>query len=127
MHLEVDALEDDVIDDAHQLALHRGDHLDVLGTDDHLHALLPGKAAVHAGEIHAREGDEEIAVHHAVHDVGVADKVCHESVLRLIVDVLGGSDLLHLAAVHDDDGVGHGQGLFLVVGDVDEGDVHLAL
>ena len=32
-----------------------------------------------------------------------------------------------LAAVHDDDGVGHSQGLFLIVGGVNEGDVHLAL
>ncbi len=97
------------------------------GRSDHLYALLPGKAAVHAGELDAREGDEEIAVHHAVHDVGVTDEVGDKGVLGLVVDVLGGADLLHLAAVHDDDGVGHGQGLFLVVGDVDEGDVHLAL
>ena len=66
-------------------------------------------------------------MHHAVHNVGVADEVRHKGVLRLVVDVLGGADLLHLAAVHDHDGVGHGQGLFLVVGDVDKGDVHLAL
>ena len=127
MHLEVDALEDDVIDDAHQLAFHRRDHFNIFGADDHLYALLPGKAAVHTGELDAREGDEKIAVHHAVHDVGVTDEVGHKGVLGLVVDVLGGADLLHLAAVHNDDGVGHGQGLFLVVGDIDEGDVHLAL
>ena len=57
VHLEVDALEDDVIDDAHQLAFHRRNDLDVLRADDDLYALLTGKAAVHARELDTGEGD----------------------------------------------------------------------
>ena len=97
VHLEVDALEDDVIDDAHQLAFHRRNDLDVLRADDDLHALLAGKAAVHARELDAGEGNEEVLVHHAIHDVGVADEVRHKGILRLVVDILRGADLLHLA------------------------------
>ena len=97
MHLEVDTLENDIVHDTNQLALHRRDHLDVFGADDHLYALLPGKAAVHTGKVHTGEGHQEVLVHHAVHDVGIADEVGHEGILRLVVDILRRADLLHLA------------------------------
>ena len=127
VHLKVHTLEDDIVHHAHKLTFHRGYHLDILRAHHHLHALLPGKAAVHAGEIHAGEGHQKVPVHHAVHNVGIADKVCHKGVFRLVVDILRGADLLHLAAVHDHDGIRHGKRFFLIVGDIDKGDVHLAL
>ena len=75
MHFKVHALEDDVVDHAHQLAFHRGDHLDILGAHHDLHALLPGKAAVHTGEVHAGEGhqegkDEKGHLEHTLHLIG---------------------------------------------------------
>ena len=45
-----------------------------------------------------------------------------EGVDRLVVYLFRGADLLDDAVLHDDDAVGHGEGLFLVVGDVEEGD-----
>ena len=54
-------------------------------------------------------------------------KSATKGVLGLVVNILRGADLLHLAAVHDHDGIRHGQGLFLVVSDIDKGNVHLAL
>ena len=127
MHLKVDPLEDDIVHNADKLAFHRRDHLDILGAHHYLHALLAGKAAVHTGEVHAGEGHQEVLVHHAVHDVGIADKVRHKGIFRLVVDVLGGADLLHLAAVHDHDGIGHGKGFLLIVGNINKGNVHFAL
>ena len=48
--------------------------------DSHyLHALLAGKAAVHTGEVHTGEGHQKIPVHHAVHDVGIANEVCNKA------------------------------------------------
>ena len=41
VHLKVNALEDDIIDHAHQLTLHWADHFNVLGADHHLYALFP--------------------------------------------------------------------------------------
>ena len=66
-------------------------------------------------------------MHDAVNDIALTDEIRHEGVLRLVVDVLRGADLLDLALVHDHDGVAHGQGLLLVVGDIDKGDAHLLL
>ena len=66
-------------------------------------------------------------MHHAVHDVGISDEVRHKGVLRFIINVLGGADLLHLAAVHDHDRIRHGQRFFLIVGDINKGNVHLPL
>ena len=45
----------------------------------------------------------------------------------MLVDLLGRPALLDLAAFHHGDAVGHGERLFLVVRDVQEGDAHLAL
>ena len=82
---------------------------------------------IHAVEDPAEELDLVILEHHAVQDIGFADEVRHEGVLRLVVDVLGSADLLDPALVHDHHGIGHGEGLLLVVGDVDEGDAGGAL
>ena len=49
-------------------------------------------------------------------------EVGHKGVFGLVVDVLRGADLLYSARVHHHHCVGHGQGLLLVVGDVDKGD-----
>ena len=47
--------------------------------------------------------------------------------LRLVVDFFRRADLLKAAATHDGDAVGHVDGLFLIVRDVDEGDAQLFL
>ena len=54
------------------------------------------------------------------------DEAGHEQVARLGVDLAGRTDLLHHALVHDDDAIGHGHGLDLVVGHVDHGAFELA-
>ena len=70
----------------------------------------------------ADEGDAAVADHRAVEDVGLADEVGDEGVDGLVVDVHRGADLLDAALVEDDDGVGQGQGLLLVMRDIYEGD-----
>ena len=55
------------------------------------------------------------------------DEIGDEDRARRVIDVLGRADLFHPALVHDRDAVRHGEGLFLIVGHVDEGDPHLAL
>ena len=72
----------------------------------------------------AEELHHEVLVHDAVEDVALADEVGDEGVFGFVIDVLRGADLLDAAVVHDHDGVGHGEGLLLVMGDVDEGDAH---
>ena len=60
-------------------------------------------------------------------DVRDADEVGHEGRLGVLVDVDRTADLLAEALAHDDEPVAHGERLFLVVGDVDEGDADVAL
>ncbi len=65
--------------------------------------------------------------HHAVEYIALSDEVRDKGIHRLIVNVLGSADLLGPSLTHDDDLVGHGQGLLLVVGDIDEGDPQLVV
>ena len=134
--LEAADVHDDLIVHAHEghagdetgeLAALDGDDVHVLGPDDHVDRLARVEALVQAGEGLAGEGDLVVLQHHAVEDVALADEVGDEGVDRLVVDVDRGADLVDLALGHDDDGVGHGQGLLLVVGDEDEGDARLLL
>ena len=100
--------------------------LDILRTNDggDVGAL---RDIIDAHELTTAETGGQLPGHDAAEDVTLADEVGHEGVLRLVVDVLRGTDLLDLALTHDDDLVGHGERLLLVVGDIDEGDAHLAL
>src|ERR1035437_4831068 len=59
--------------------------------------------------------------------VDVAQKIEHEWVRRVFVDLVGGAGLFDSALVHDYDTVGHFQCLFLVVGDKNAGDMNLVV
>ena len=114
----VDALEGDGGNGAAQMALLRRDDIHVLRTDDDVDRLVGGKALVHALELAAEEFDHVVLQHDAVENIGFADEVRDECVLRLVVNILRLADLLDFALVHDDDGVGHGQRFFLIVRDI---------
>ena len=59
--------------------------------------------------------------------VGLAEEVRDERRARQFVELLRRAELLDPALVHDRDGVGHGHGLLLVVGHVQEGQPDLVL
>ena len=40
-------------------------------------------------------------MHDAVDDVGLADEVSHKGVFGLVIDILGGTDLLDTPFIHD--------------------------
>ena len=65
-------------------------------------------------------GDDRVAFgvvdHFAVEDVDVADEFADQAAGRGFVDVDRAADLGDPAQVHDRDALGHGHGLFLVVG-----------
>ena len=123
----VDPLEGHLGNGAGELSRSLRDDVDVLGADDHVHRLVGGEAAVQALELLAVHAHHAVGVHDAVNDVALANEVGHKGVFGLVIDVQGGADLLDIALVHDHDGVRHGQGLLLVVGDIDKGDAHLLL
>ena len=60
-------------------------------------------------------------------EVRLADETCDKRRSRLLVNACGGSLLLDISLVHDDDVVGHRQGFFLVVRYKDRGHSDLAL
>ena len=115
----------------HHLAHHPGllgsHDVDVLRADDHVHLHVLAETRVHALEGEALHADLVVVQHDGGNDVAFTDEVRHEGVVGLVVDVGGLADLLDDAVLHDHDGVGHGQGLLLVVGHVDEGDAQLLL
>ena len=109
---------------ANQMTLIRRHDVDILGADNHVHRLVGREALVHAVKDPAEEPNLVIGQHHAVQNVAFADKIRHEGVLRLIIDILRSADLLNPSPVHNHDGVGHGKRLFLVVGYIDKGNAH---
>ena len=66
-------------------------------------------------------------MHDAVENVALTDEVRHKGVLRLVINIFRGADLLDAALVHDHHGVGHGEGLLLIVGNIYKGNAHLLL
>ena len=99
--------------------------VDVFGANHYVHLHLLAKSRVHAFKFVSAEGDGFILYHDSVQDVAFADEVCYEGVDGLVVDVRRHAYLLDASFAHHDDGIAQGQCLFLVVGDVDEGDAQL--
>src|SRR3990172_5278235 len=65
--------------------------------------------------------------HGSAEQVADAQEAGHELGARTLVQLLRRAELLDPTCPHDRDPVGHGHRLFLVVGDVDEGDADLGL
>ena len=126
-HFVVNALEQHALHHASQLAdILAHDH-NILRPDDHVHRCVFAEAGVHAGEIEAAEVHQFVLDHGAAQDVAFADEVGHEGVGRFVIHALGVADLQNMTIPHDDDGVAHGQGFFLIVGHIDERDPQLLL
>ena len=103
-----------------------------LGAEHHgvLLALLHAVVSLHAQGVALNVQGDKLAVasgHGALEEVCLADEVRHELVDRVVVDLLRRAHLGHHALGHDDDIVGQGHGLGLVMGDVDGGDADLLL
>ena len=129
-HLVVHADEELGSDGAVPLALAVRHDVYVFRPYDHVDPAARREAlgrTVDARELSAVDLDDLLVDHLAGEYVAVSDEVRDESVDRLVVDFLRRALLLDVALVHDDDLVGHRQGLFLVVGDVYEGDAELLL
>ena len=58
-------------------------------------------------------------------NVALTDKVRNKYGMRLIINLLRRTDLLNLTVGHNHNLIRHGQGFFLVMGNVDEGDTQL--
>ena len=114
--------ERDVCHRTGQVALNRLHYINILRTNHHVHRLVCGKAGIQAGEPTAKEFHQIVLNHHAVQDVTLTDEIRHKRIFWLIIHILRGANLLNFAIIHHHDGVGHGQRLFLVVGNVNETD-----
>ena len=66
-------------------------------------------------------------LHRAVENVGLPDESGYKAGLRVVIDLHGHVQLFDHTAIHDGNAVGHGEGLLLVMGDIDEGDAQLFL
>ena len=121
-HLIVDALENQVGDNALQRAFLRFYEVDVLRADDNVYRLVCSESFIDAGKFRTEDFNQLVVDHQTVHDVALADEVGNECVFRLVVDLFRGTHLLDITLVHDNDGIGHRQRLFLIVGNIDKSD-----
>ena len=128
---EADAAEVvDAVDLRTEQAGRRRDGIDEFRTNADLDLRAVGQLVVAAVERDDVTADPGLATPHLgrqdVH-AGRADEIADERVRRLVEQLGRRAALHHAAVMHDDDGVGEGQRLGLVVGDVDHRQVELAM
>ena len=70
---------------------------------------------IHAVECNIIKTNLIILNHPSGNDIALSDKVCYETVRRLIVDLLWGSDLKDLTFLHNDDLIRHRKCFFLIM------------
>ena len=107
-----------------------------------LHRALQSQLPLAGGNIHMQPLQTDVVVLFFVHGgpgplqdshclvvqaVDVADEVAHELGGGVVIHLVGGADLLDEALVEYGDAVGQGEGLLLVVGDVNGGDAEVLL
>ena len=115
-----------LLDDARERVLGVPANTDLLrpDPDGHRPARL-GRGCADDGAV--VEPHDSLAVGLASQQVRNAEKPCDERCFRVLVELGRSPELLDPARVHDRDRVGHRHRLFLVMGDVDEGDPEVAL
>ena len=121
------ALKEHALHLAGKEALLRLHYIYVLGAEHYVHRLIRGKSSVHTLKVRIIELHQTVFYHMSGDDIALSHEVCHITVHGLIVDVLGRTYLLDLSVLHDHDLIGHGQGLFLVMGHIDESNAYLLL
>ena len=99
---------------------------DILRTNDRRdqRALLD---VVDACKFASAEACAQFAGHNAVENVTLSDKVSYERIFRLIVNIFRRTDLLDAAFRHDNNRVGHSQGFFLIMSDINESDTQVSV
>ena len=100
-------------------------HLALPGLRIHMQPLQADVVVL--GGIHVRAGGLQAPHQFLAQGVDIPDEVAHELGLGVAVDLVGGADLLDIALVEHRDPVGEGQGLLLVMGDVDGRDAEVLL
>ena len=90
--------------------------------DDNVYRLVCSESLIDAGKFRTEDFNQLVVDHQTVHNVALADEVGNECVFRLVVDLFRGTHLLDITLVHDNDGIGHRQCLFLIVGNIDKSD-----
>ena len=97
------------------------EYIQILRTNHHIHRCVFAESFVHTFKVTVTEMYQLIFHHDSVQDITFSDKVGHELVGGMVVDVLGAAHLGHDALVHNDDPVGKGHGLALVMGHINNG------
>ena len=122
----VHALEDHGGHDATDGPVLRLCDLDILRTNDggDVGAL---RDIIDAHELTTAETGGQLPGHDAAEDVTLSDEIGYEAVLRLIINISRSTDLLNFSFTHHDHAVRKGQGLFLIVRDVDKGDTEFLM
>ena len=100
---------------------------DAFGLEFTVAAAVVDPHPLQADEVVLVAGQAEFFGHTRPERVDVADEVGHEFRCRVVVDLVGRTDLLDAALVEHGNAVGEGQRLLLVVGDVDRGDAEFPL
>ena len=122
LYLIVDSLKDHRGDVTFHKSFFRFYDLNILRADHNVHRSVISKTFIHTRNLYTQDFHDFVLDHSSIKDIAVTDKVCNESVCRLIVDHFRCADLLDVALIHNDDRIGHGKCFLLIVCDVNEGD-----
>ena len=120
-------LESHRFDDTLQISFIRLHNINILRTDHHIHRLILREALIHTDKLKIVKSHQEILDHDTFDNIRLTDEACHKAVLRFIVNVNRGTDLLNSSLIHNNYCIRHGERLLLVMGNKHESDTHFLL
>ena len=101
-----------------QRSLRRIDKFYIFRTDDNVDRLVIAESFVDTCPTGTENLYKFVFYHGSVNDIAVSDKIGNKCVFRFVVNVFRSTDLLDISLIHDNNGIGHGQCFFLIVGDI---------
>ena len=117
-HLIVNTLEGCVLNSSDKLTVLGRGNFNILGTDDNINRSIPAESLVNTFKLFAENLNSAVIKHNSVENICLTDKVCNKCVHRLVVYILGRTNLLDYTVVHNNNTVAHGQSLFLIVSNI---------
>ena len=124
--LIIHAFKDRRIHNACNLAFLRSSDQHVLRAHYHIHTGIL-RHIVHTGKRISEKTHRHRRCHASLKNITLADKISHESILRLVVDFFRRPDLLDCSIRHDYDFIRHGKRFFLIMRHIDKGDPQLVM
>ena len=119
-HLIVNALKDQVCYNSVNNTFSRLDKINIFRTDYSIDRTVMTKSYVYTFPDSTEHTDNFVFEHGCSNNITVSNKISYECILRFVINIFRGADLLDVSLIHNDNRIRHCKSFFLIVRYIDK-------